>query len=209
VSTVEEAQKVRLPPPKNSPMKNVAADHGYVTSTLTGIVAGGLLAGGAVVVATGHALEVTLLSLYVTETLMLAPSSCWAWGRTALDLIADGAAVGHERRLEHVRPGQIPARNGERQLGSKREPAAALVVEDRGENGRGIEVRQRQPLDRAVARNQRDGAPVPERPVVTDRRITVEPLRHHRRSLCLTSRRAITIVPLRKPRAPQRRRHCQ
>jgi len=59
VSTVDEAQKVRLPPPKNCPMKNVAADHGYVTSTRTGIVAGGLDVGGGVVDATGQALEVT------------------------------------------------------------------------------------------------------------------------------------------------------
>jgi len=61
VSTVEEAQNVRVPPPKNCPMKNVAADHGYVTSTRTGMVVGdGLPAGGAVVVGTGHAVDVTL-----------------------------------------------------------------------------------------------------------------------------------------------------
>jgi hypothetical protein len=59
VSTVDEAQKVRLPPPKNCPMKKVAADHGYVTSTRTGIVTGGLPAGGADVVGTGHAVDVT------------------------------------------------------------------------------------------------------------------------------------------------------
>ena len=94
MSTVEDAQKVRLPPPKNCPMKNVAADHGYETSTRTGIVVGaGLVAGGGVVVATGQLAEVTP-ALYVTDTAMPPASSCCAWGSTALDLIAAGAAVG-------------------------------------------------------------------------------------------------------------------
>ena len=47
--------------------------------------------------------------------------------------------------------------------------AVALVAEQRGEAGVGIEARQAQPVDRAVAGDQRAGQHVADEPVVLDR----------------------------------------
>jgi hypothetical protein len=72
----------------------------------------------------------------------------------------DTALVGSERCLEHVCVWQVPPRCGEGSVGLKREPAAALRVEDGREDGGRVEVRQWEPVDRTVAGDERDGAAV-------------------------------------------------
>ena len=82
---------------------------------------------------------------------------------------ADGPGVRRERRLENVRLGRVAPGGGERRLGLEDEPTAALRVEDRAEHGRRIEVREGEPVDRAVARDERDRPAVPDRGVLADR----------------------------------------
>ena len=88
---------------------------------------------------------------------------------------ADDAALGAVGRLEHVRPPHVAPRRLELALGRQREATAALRVEQRRERRRRVQLRQRHEVDGAVASDERDRPPVPERRVVADRRVAVLP----------------------------------
>jgi hypothetical protein len=63
-------------------------------------------------------------------------------------------------------------------VGGEREPAAAVGVADRREDGWRVEVGQRQPVDRAVAGDERHRAPIADHGVAAQRRVAIGPLCH-------------------------------
>ena len=90
------------------------------------------------------------------------------------------AARGRERRLEHVRLRQVAAVRPEGRLRGEREAAASTGVKERAEDARRVEVRQAEPVDRPVAGDKRQGAPVADHAVVLDRGIAVAARRRAR-----------------------------
>ena len=84
---------------------------------------------------------------------------------------AHGSARGHERGLKHVGPGQVPAPRVERDVGAQLEIATAVGVEEGGEDAGRVEVRQAQPVDATIARDQRDGSAIADHGIVPDRRV--------------------------------------
>ena len=86
---------------------------------------------------------------------------------------ADGAPAAPERRLEHVRLTSVRARDCVRLIRRKLERAAFPRVEQRAERARRIEVRQAQPVDRAVEADERESAPVADCRIVANREVTV------------------------------------
>ena len=63
---------------------------------------------------------------------------------------ADHALLGNERRLQDVGLGHVAALGGELTRRGEPKAAAALRVENGGEDARRVEIRQAQPVDRAV-----------------------------------------------------------
>ena len=88
----------------------------------------------------------------------------------------DGAACGQERRLEDVRVARVSPLDAVLDLRLELEGPAAVGVEEPGEDRRRIEARQREPVDRAVARHERESPAVSDRGVILDRRVAVDPL---------------------------------
>ena len=80
----------------------------------------------------------------------------------------DRAALGRERRLQDERIRQVTALAGELAGGTDR-PVAGVGVEEAGEDGRPVEPRQAEPVDRAVAADQRRGVAVGQQAVRGDR----------------------------------------
>ena len=70
--------------------------------------------------------------------------------------------------------GQVSPAGRERNGGREIEAAANLAVEQAREDGRGIEIRQAQPVDRAVARDERRGAAITDEGVVANRGVPVD-----------------------------------
>ena len=89
---------------------------------------------------------------------------------------AHRAPGGLERRPQHVRVLDVLALDAVIDLRRELERAPALRVEEPREDGFRVDVRQREPVDRAVASDERGGASVPEQGVVANRRISVGPL---------------------------------
>ena len=87
---------------------------------------------------------------------------------------ADDAAIGGEGGFEDVGARQVAAGRVERNRGLQLEAAAAVSVEDGGEHARRVEVRQTQPVDRPVARDQRRRPAVADQGVVLDRSVAVD-----------------------------------
>ncbi len=79
---------------------------------------------------------------------------------------SNGSGVRRERRLEHVRAGAVAAHGVERRLGLELEAAAVGRVEQAVENGWGVAARQAEPVDRAVATDERRRPPVADQGVV-------------------------------------------
>ena len=83
---------------------------------------------------------------------------------------ANPALRRHPRRLDHVRARQVaPAGRHVDPVGPDPE-APGPAIEHRREHARGVEVRQTQPLHRAVGGDQRPGVAVGQEAVVRDRR---------------------------------------
>ena len=89
---------------------------------------------------------------------------------------ADGAAGRYEGGLQHVRVLDVLALHAEVNLRRELEGAAALRVEKAREDRLGVEARERQPVDRAVAGDERGRPSVPDQGVVANRRVPVDPL---------------------------------
>ena len=97
--------------------------------------------------------------------------------RLALDLlhghdqaVADHrpARLGRPGRLDHVRPGQVAAGEGDPLVGTEPQPSR-VAIEDRAEHARRVEAGQAEPLDRAVGGEQGAGLAVGEEAVGADR----------------------------------------
>ena len=87
----------------------------------------------------------------------------------------DGAVPCRERRLQDVRPVEVASLARVLCDRGEVEAPAALPIEQRREDGGPVEGRQRQPLDRAVARYERERSSVADRGVLADRRVAVCP----------------------------------
>ena len=94
------------------------------------------------------------------------------FGKAIASVTRTTPSPGGERGLQHVGVGQIAALHVRGDLGLQREAPPAIGVEDSREHAGRVEVGQAQPVDRPVAGDQRDGSPVPDRGVVTDRDVT-------------------------------------
>ena len=108
--------------------------------------------------------------------------------------------VGGERGLQHVGVGQIASLRSGGDLGPQREASTAVGVQDGREHARRVEVGQAQPVDGPVARDQRDGPPVPDRGVVADRDIASRGSAGRRAQ---TARRASRLLTRRAPLWPR------
>ena len=86
---------------------------------------------------------------------------------------ADGAAGRYEGGLQHVRVLDVLALHAEVNLRRELEGAAALRIEKAREDRLGVEARERQPVDRAVAGDEGARATVADEGVVADRRVAV------------------------------------
>ena len=98
-------------------------------------------------------------------------SSCAVAQRHEVDQ-RDGAVGGLEVGLEDQRVGAVAARDARRSArrGAMRQRPCSGVAEQRGEAGAGVEARPAQPVDRAVAADQRGGLAVADQRVVLDAR---------------------------------------
>src|SRR6185436_10052758 len=89
-----------------------------------------------------------------------------------------GALAGFEVRLENERVRPVAARElRDLSLRSDAEAAVLLAAEQRREAGVGVEARPAQPVDRAVAADQRGAL------AVADQRIVLDASRHHANSI--------------------------
>ena len=84
---------------------------------------------------------------------------------------AHGAVVGLEFRLEDERVAAVLSScRAELARGLDRPVAVLRVAEERGEQRSRVEARQAEPVDRAVAADERGGLQIADEPVVLDRR---------------------------------------
>lgn len=83
------------------------------------------------------------------------------------------AAGGAEGRLEHVGVRHVPAVDRERFGGRQFDAAAVVRVEDAGEDRLRVHTGHRQPVDRAVTRDEGDGAPVSDGGIGAQIRVAV------------------------------------
>ena len=91
----------------------------------------------------------------------------------------DRPALGAERRLQHIGPGQVAPGDLIRHRGLQDEPAAAVRVEGRREHRRRVDRRGGPPVDAAIPRDQRDRLTVADQAVGLDRHEPVRPRRRH------------------------------
>ena len=82
----------------------------------------------------------------------------------------DDPARGAERGLEDVGAREVPLGGGPLHRGPDRPGAAALLVQDGGEDATAVEPWEATPVDRAVQSDQRRGPHVTDQPVVTQGR---------------------------------------
>ena len=99
---------------------------------------------------------------------------------------ADAALGRGEGRLEHVRALEVAALGLEGGGRLEAERAAALGVEDPREHRRRVDVRQAEPVDRAVPGDQRGGPAVADERVLANRRVAVDAL--HPPGFCRSAR---------------------
>ena len=84
--------------------------------------------------------------------------------------------LGEESREQHVRVRNVQLLlSGPTEDGSDLEPAPSPVVEYRGENGWGVEVRETHEVDRTVHTDEGDGVEVANDPVILNRLVCHRP----------------------------------
>ncbi len=88
----------------------------------------------------------------------------------------DDAVIGGEPGDQDVRAVDVPAGAAERGDRAHGEAAAPLRVEDSGEDGRGVQRGDGEPVDLPVLRDERDGAAVADRGVGPQRDVAALPL---------------------------------
>ena len=81
----------------------------------------------------------------------------------------DHAVAGRERRLEDRRGADVAALGGVLAVGDQLPVSVVVGAEQPGQAGRGVEVRQAEPVHRAVGADQRRRSPVADHRVVLDR----------------------------------------
>src|SRR5215208_2956352 len=105
------------------------------------------------------------------------------WRHTVDD--AGGSVVGLELRLKHETSWPVPPRDARDPAGRRDQPPpVTLVAQQRGEAGPRIEAREAEPVDRAVAADQRG------RVRVADERVLLDPLRHEAPQRTISSARS-------------------
>src|SRR5260370_15982480 len=82
------------------------------------------------------------------------------------------AGVGGERRLQYVRGVEIAALRGVRHDRMNGKEPSALRVENAREDGAGIEARPAEPVDRAMARDERGRAGIADQRIVGNRGVS-------------------------------------
>ena len=91
----------------------------------------------------------------LTPSTMRTMSGALAARRHEVD-DADDAVVGRPRRLEDERVVAVAPLRSPRRVVGREQPAAVLGrAEERGEAGAGVEAREAEPVDRAVAADER------------------------------------------------------
>jgi hypothetical protein len=80
----------------------------------------------------------------------------------------DPAAAGAPARLEHHGAREVAAVGRDLHVGRPEPEEPSVPVEDGSEHARGVEAREAEPVDGAVAADERGGLRVADQPVVLD-----------------------------------------